>query len=132
MAADKVVGNLVIAESAARNDSTGRWIENDQFRGGDFFVRQTAQASTTAFVQVKIQGRVPGSTEAYNIATIAPATTATWTKRVRVYPSASTALNSTGLDPTVLNEFLPSEFRFTSTNAGTGTVTFSVSAHLFA
>ena len=125
------VSSLVIFDSAARADSTGRWYKNDQFRGGDFFVKQTAQGSTTAFVTVKLQGRVPGSTEAYTIATISPSTTAAFTKRLRVYPGASTALNSTGLDPTVLNDFLPGIWRVTSTNASTSTVTFSVSAHLF-
>lgn len=126
------VSSLVIFESLARGDTVGRWIENDQFRGGDFFVKQTAQGSTLAFPTVKIQGRVPGTTEAYTVVTIAPATAAAWTKRCRIYPGASTALNSTGLDPTVLNDFLPGIWRVTSTNASTGTVTFSVSAHLFA
>jgi hypothetical protein len=129
---EKLAGNLVILASESRSDTTSRAIENDQFRGGDFFVRQTAQGSTTAFVSVKLQGQVPGSTEWYTIGTISPATTATFTKRLRVYPGASTALNSTGLDPTVLNDFLPSIFRVASTNVSTSAVTFSVSAHLFA
>lgn len=124
--------SLVILPSEARGDVVGRWIENDQFKGGDFFVRQTAQGSTLAFPTVKIQGQVPGSTEAYTVTTILPATAAAFTKRVRIYPGASTGLNSTGLDPVVLNDFLPGVWRITSTNASTGTVTFSVSAHLFA
>lgn len=130
--AGKTVTSLVILASEARGDVVGRWIENDQFKGGDFFVKQTAQGSTTAFATVKIQGQVPGTTEAYTVATIAPATAAAFTKRVRIYPGASTALNSTGLDPTVLNDFLPGIWRVSSTNASTSAVTFSVSAHLFA
>lgn len=130
--AEKTVTSLVVLPSEARGDVVGPWITNDQYRGGDFFVKQTAQGSTLAFPTVKIQGQVPGSTEAYTITTITPATTPTWTKRVRVYPGASTALNSTGLDPTVLNDFLPGVWRVSSTNASTGTATFIVSAHLFA
>ena len=128
----KSASSLVILPSESRGDATGRWIENDQFRGGDFFVRQTAQGSTLAFPTVKIQGQVPGSTEAYTVITITPATAAAFTKRVRLYPGASTSLNSTGLDPTVLNDFLPGIWRVTSTNTSTSPVTFSVSAHLFA
>lgn len=130
--AEKPVSHFIVFESASRTDTNSRDIENDQFRGGDFFLRQTAQGSTIAFVSAKIQGKVPGSTEYYTIATISPSTTATFTKRVRIYPGASTALNSTGLDPTVLNDFLPSIWRVATTNVSTSAVTFSVSAHLFA
>lgn len=126
------VTSLVILPSLSRADTTDRDYVNDSFRGADFFVNQTAQGSTIAFVSVKLQGRVTGTTEYYTVTTISPATTATWTKRVRVYPGATTALNSTGLDPTVLNDFLPGIWRIASTNVSTSAVTFSVSAHLFA
>lgn len=132
MAADKLVASLVILPSESRGDTTTRDYVNDQFRGGDFFIDQTAQGSTIAFVSAKLQGRVPGTTQYYTLATISPATAAAFTKRLRVYPGASTALNSTGLDPTVLNDFLPGIWRIASTNASTSPTTFSVSAHLFA
>ena len=128
---DKFAVPLTIVASESRADFTGPDLKNDQFRGGDFFVEQTAQGSTTAFVTVKIQGKVPGSTTYYTLATVSPSTTVTWSKRVRIYPAASTALNSTGLDPTVLNEFLPTIYRVTSTNASTSSVTWACSASLF-
>lgn len=127
-----VAESLVILPSTSRGDTTTMDYENNRWRGADFFVKQTAQGSTLAFASVKIQGRVPGTTEYYTLGTISPATAATFTKRLRIYPGASTALNSTGLDPTVLNDFLPSIWRVASTNVSTSSVTFSVSAHLFA
>lgn len=129
--AEKIAVGTIIVPSTARADYTGPDQKNDQFRGGDFILRQTAQGSTTAFVTVKIQGRVYGSTEYYNIATITPATAAAFSKRVRIYPGASTAGNSTGLDPAVLNEFLPPVWRVTSTNASTSSVTWSLTGHLY-
>ena len=133
MASDKAVASLTILPSEARQDAFSQEFVNDQFRGGDFFIRQTGGASTASFVSVKLQGKVPGSTEWYTVATVAPATSTAFTKRLRVYPGASTALNSTGLDPTVQNDFLPGIWRIASTNVGTtGTVTWACSAHLFA
>lgn len=123
---------LTILESASRNDTTTRDFTTSDFRGAEFFVKQTAQGSTLAFVSVKVQGRVPGTTEYYTVGTISPATTATFTKRLRIYPGASTALNSTGLDPAVQNDFLPPIWRIASTNVSTSACTFSVSANLFA
>ncbi len=128
----KVTVPLTILASTSRGDTTTRDYTFDEFRGADFFVKQTAQASTLASVSVKIQGKVPGTTEYYTLATISPATAATFTKRLRIYPGASTALNSTGLDPTVLNELLPATWRIASTNVSTSAVTFSVSANLYA
>mgnify|MGYP001610871309 CR=1 FL=1 len=104
---------------------------NDAFRAADFFVDQTAAASTLGFVTVKVQGRVPGTTKYYTITTISPATTSTWQKRVRLDPDASTTLYSAGLVPTVLHEPLPAIWRVASTNASTGTVSYSVSANLY-
>lgn len=124
--------SLTLVASESRGDYTSPTFRNDSYKGGDFFVDQTAQGSTTAFVQVKIQGLVPGTTSWYTLATISPATSAAWTKRVRVYPGASTGLNSTGLDPTVLNEFLPPTYRVTSTNVSTSAVTWSCGVNLFA
>lgn len=131
--ADKRVTSLVIAPSTSRGDFTSSDIVNDQFRGGDFIVDQTAQGSTLAFVSVKLQGRIPGTTKYWTVGTISPATTATFQRRLKVYPGASTALDSTGLLAGVtVNDFLPAIWRIASTNVSTSACTFSLSAQLYA
>lgn len=132
MPSDKAVTSLVVMESASRGDAFSQEFVNDSFRGCDLFLRQTAQASTIAFASIKLQGRVPGSTEWYTVAAVSPTTAVPFTKRLRVYPNASTALNSTGLDPAVQNDFLPGIWRVASTNVSTSACTFSVSGHFFA
>lgn len=131
--ADKLVTSLVFLPSTSRGDVTTRDYVNDQFRGGDFIVDQTAQGSTVAFASVKLQGRIPGTTSYWTVGTIAPATSAAFQRRLKIYPGASTALDSTGLvAAATVNDFLPSIFRIASTNVSTSAVTFSVSAQLFA
>ncbi len=132
MASDRLVTSLVILPSASRADENSRDYVNDQFRGGDFFVQQTAQGSTLAFVSVKLQGKVPGSTEYYTLATISPATSAAFTKRLKIYPGASTVSDSTVLSQAVVNDFLPGIWRIASTNVSASNVTYSVSANLYA
>src|SRR3990167_6904078 len=113
---DKRSVPLVIAPSTSRGDFTTQDYHNDQFRGGDFIVDQTAQASTLAFVSVKLQGRIPGTTKYWTVGTISPATTATFNRRLKVYPGATTGLDSTGLVAAVtVNDFLPSVWRVAST-----------------
>lgn len=132
MASDKLVSADVILASASRGDTNTRDFNNDSYAGADFFVDQTAQGSTTAFVSVKIQGKIPGTTIYNTIATVSPATTPTWTKRVRIYPGASTSLDSTGITTSTINEFLPPIWRIATTNVSTSNVTFSVSAYFYA
>ena len=135
MSAGKRVASIVVLPSESRVDTTSPEFINDQFRGAEFIVRQTAQGSTIAFVSVKVQGKVVGSTQYYTVATITPATSPAFTKRLVLYPGASTANNSTTLEPAaapyVANEFLPARWRVTSTNASTSAATFSVSADLY-
>lgn len=138
MAGEQTASALVVKSlTASTGDVTGPEMRNDQFRGGDFIVEQTAQGSTLAFVTVKIQGRIAASsTTWYTVGTIDPATTAVFRKRLRIYPGASTANDSTALQPSpapyTLNEFLPPIWRFTSTNSGTVSVTWSLTANLYA
>ena len=123
---------LTILPSESRADTTSPEFVNDQFKGADFFVDQTVQGSTTAFVSVKVQGKIPGTTKWWTVGTIAPATAATFQRRLRVYPGATTALDSTGVIATAVNESLPSIWRVATTNVSTSAVTFSVSANLYA
>ena len=135
MSDGKRVTSLVIIASASQGDVTSPEFLNDQFRGGQFILRQTAQGSTISFANAKIQGNVVGTTQWYTVGTITPATAATFTKRLILYPGASTALNSTTLEPLAApyaaNEFLPAKWRVTSTNASTSAATFSVSCDLY-
>lgn len=132
--APPVVTGTVLVPSAARADYTGPDIPNTKYIGADIIVNQTAQATTDAFVTVKVQGKIPGTTSYYTVATITPATSASFSKRLKIWPGASTALDSTGLQPSpapyAVNDYLPSVLRITSTNAAT-TVTFSVSANFY-
>ena len=122
---------LVILPSTSRGDTTTRDYVNDSYSAAEIFVDQTAQASTVAFVSVKLQGRVLGTTQYYTVGTISPATAATFTRRLRVGPLATTALDSTALVTTTVNEPLPPVWRIASTNVSTAAVTFSVSANLY-
>lgn len=126
-----LVESFVILPSESRGDTTTRDYETPRFSAADIFVRQTAQGSTTAFVSVKLQGRVPGSTEYYTVATVSPSTTAAFTRRLRVRAGGSTALDSTALTTTTVNEALPAIWRIASTNVSTSAVTYSVSANLY-
>ena len=107
----------------------------DQHRGGEFILRQTAAATTVSFANANIQGNVPGTTQWYTIATITPATAATFTKHLTIYPGASTVNDSTALQPAaapyVINGLLPNRWRIPSTNVSTSAATFSVSANLY-
>lgn len=122
---------LTILPSESRADTTTQDYANDQFKGIELYVDQTAQGSTTAFVSVKLQGRIPGTTKYYTVGTISPATAATFQRRLRVYPGATTALDSTGVVATSVNEYLPAIWRVATTNVSTSAVTFSVSANLY-
>ena len=132
---EKRVTSLVILPSASRGDTNSVDYTNDQFLGGDFIVDQTVQGSTTAFVSVKIQGKITGTATYYTVGTITPATAATFSKRLRIYPGASTVNDSTALQPSpapyTLNEFLPPVWRVATTNISTSAVTFSVVANLY-
>lgn len=130
--ADKQSVSLTILPSESRTDTTTPDQVNDQFRGGEFFVDQTAQGSTDAFVSVKLQGKIPGTTKYWTVGTISPATAATFQRRLRVYPGASTVSDTTGIVTTVVNDSLPPVWRIATTNVSTSAVTFSVSANLFA
>ena len=77
---------LTILPSESRTDTTTRDFTNDPFRGADFYVDQTVQGSTLAFVSVKLQGKIPGTTKYWTVGTIAPATAGTFQRRLRVYP----------------------------------------------
>lgn len=126
--------SLVILPSLSRADTNSQDFLNSRFRGCEIMVNQTAQASTLGFIRVRLQGRVPGTTQYYNVGTVNPATTVAWVRRLRVYPGATTALDSTGIGAGVqatVNEFLPGIWRITSTGVGVGAVTFSVTANLF-
>ena len=130
---DKRAVPLTILASASRTDTTTQDYVNDQFKGGDFIVDQTVQGSTIAFVSVKLQGRIPGTTAYWTVGTISPATTATFRRRLKVYPGATTAIDSTGLVATVtVNDFLPAVWRIATTNVSTSAVTYSISANLYA
>ena len=123
--------SLVILPSTSRGDTTTRDHVNDQYTAADFIVDQTAQGSTVAFVSVALQGRVLGTTKYYTVGTISPATAATFTRRLKVGPQATTALDSTALVTTTVNEALPPVWRIASTNVSTGTVTYSVTANFY-
>lgn len=137
--ADKLAASLTIIPSANQGDVISPTFTNDQFRGGEFILRQTAQSSTSSFANANIQGLVPGTTQWYTIGTITPATAATFTKHLTIYPNASTANDSTTLQPSAapyaINGFLPNTWRVSSTNTAattSATATFSISANLYA
>lgn len=130
------VSSLTILESASRGDTTTRDFQTPHYKGAEFILNQTAQASTVSFANAVIQGRIAGTTSYYTIGTMTPATAATFSKRLRIYPGASTALDSTGLQPSAapytINEHLPAIWRVKSTNASTSAATFSLTANLLA
>ncbi len=134
--ADKACVSLIILPSASQADVTSREFVNDQFKGGEFILRQTAAATTVSFANANIQGNVPGTTQWYTIGTIVPATAQIFTKHLTIYPGASTVNDSTALQPAptgyVINGFLPNRWRVTSTNVSTSAATFSLSANLYA
>lgn len=129
------VTSLTILPSASRADTNSVDYVNKKYIGAEFIVQQTAQGSTTAFVSVKVQGKIPGTTSYYTVGTITPATSATFSKRMKIYPGASTALDSTGLQPApapyAVNDYLPAIWRISSTNVSTSAVTYSVSVNLY-
>lgn len=131
-----LVTSLTILESASRSDVTTQDYKTPNYRGAEFIVNQTAQASTTAFPTISIQGRIAGTTSYYTITTMTPATAVPNSKRLRIYPGASTANDSTGLQPSAapytINEALPAIWRVKSTNVSTSACTFSLTANLIA
>lgn len=133
---DKAVTSLTILASESRGDTTTRDFQTPHYKGAEFIVNQTAQGSTTAFVSATIQGKIAGTTSYYNIGILSPATSAAFSKRLRIYPGASTALDSTGLQPSAapysINEHLPAIWRVKSTNVSTSAVTYSITANLLA
>ena len=139
---EKNVVQLTILPSLARGGATADPlspdIQNDHFRGAEIILHQTAQSSSQAFPTLTVQGKIPGTTSYYKIGTLAPATAATYTKRLVIYPGRTTALDSTALSTgaiTQINDFLPPVWRVKSTHAGTSTaatVTYSVTANLYA
>lgn len=132
--ADKRATSLLILPSASRDDTNTQDFKNDQFVGGDFFVDQTVQGSTLAFVSVKLQSKIPGTTKYWTVGTVSPSTTATFQKVLSVSPGNSTFLEgeTTGITGTLINGYLPGIWRISSTNISTSAVTFSVSANLYA
>ena len=132
---EKRAVSLTILPSGARGDINTRDYVNDAFRGGEFIVNLTAQGSTDAFPTIKIQGKIGDTTSYHTVGTITPATSTAFTKRLVIYPEATTALRSTEMEPAptphVVNEFLPPVWRASSTNSAGG-CTYGLFVNLYA
>lgn len=123
--------SALIQASANSTDTTSAWFVNPGVRGAIFTFDITAQSATAILPTFTVQGRVGGSTKAYNVASLA-STTPSGVAVLVVCPSASTAGSefpagaggSTGPRGIVALP-LPAQFRVRSTNAGSGTVTWA-------
>ena len=119
--------SLTIYASGARADTTSDDIKNVGYAGGIFTFDLTATVSTATTPSFKIEGKVPGSTKYYRIATLAT-TANSGVHRIIVYPGVSTANASTVgvVGQELVSQPLPHIFRVASTGTGsTGTLTYS-------
>ena len=119
--------SYTIYASGARADTNSADIVNVGYAGGIFTFDVTATVSTATTPSFKIEGKVPGSTKYYRIATIT-STANSGVHRVVVYPGVSTANASTVgvVAQEHVSQPLPHIFRIASTGTGsTGTITYS-------
>lgn len=142
MGGSRDVTELIIlaSESRTSGETVSRDIVNPGYKGGHFIWQMstnTKSTGTTAFVtSMKIQGKIPGTTNYYDVAVFTNTTSATGgviTKRVALYPGLSTAST---LANEVRSDLLPHVFRVrstmsTSTGAADHSGTYSVTCTLF-
>lgn len=128
--------SVTILASAASTGQTSAWIKNEGYKGGIFIFEVTAEGSTAAKPTFTIQGKVPGSTRAFNVAQVASTAGVPSVTTLVIYPGASTAGSrpagaggSTGAHD-VWSVPLPYEFRVRGVSATTADVTFSAHASL--
>lgn len=123
--------SVLIQASAASTSATSPWIKNEGTKGGIFTFHVTAEESTAAKPTFTVQGRVGGSTVAYNLAQVASTAGVSSVVTLVVYPGASTAGarpagggGSTGAHD-VSSVPLPYQFRVRGVSATTATVTWA-------
>ena len=120
------VTSYTVVASAARTDLTDVDQVNPGYKGGYFCFNITG-ATTANAVNLKIQGRMHGTTQYFTVAR-ATASSADAVKTLLLYPGVSTAST---LHSEVRSALLPHVWRIASTHSSTGTMTWSASVHLF-
>lgn len=124
--------SVVILPSASRGDTNSADLKNHGYAGGVFTFDLTATATTATTPSFKVEGKVPGTTKYYRIATVT-STANSGVHRVVVYPGASTANASTAgvVAQELVSQPLPFEFRVGSTGTGsTAAMTYSAAVDL--
>lgn len=117
---ERSVAGLLIVPSAANVDTTLPDQVNESFRGMRLIINISGGSTASTKPTFKLQGKPYGGSTYYNLWT-AQATTAVQVIKVLMYPGASTVDKSTAAAYTkIINDFVPSVWRFASTNLGAG------------
>jgi hypothetical protein len=116
--------SIITATSVAAVDQTGEWIENENYVGAHVVIELSDAEGSTSARKFSIEGKVPGSTSASYDLLVSAAITADGYTVMRVHPSIAAASN------TAARDFLPTEWRVTSTAVGAEKQSYRVDANL--